>query len=479
MDSSKGTVENLNDLPNFKESFSVPLAEFGVNTIEDILNVFNDEEKTASMISAVKGLGPRTVLTWKNALKDMETPIQECVVEPQAQPSAEEVPEETEANPEMPKAEEAEEAVAAKEEEPSPTTDEPEIRSTKAERSTYCTMVELKEIERSAKELLRMNGSKKKGIAASLEYVSKRLGDVGMDITVNGESGFPTMVASKGEGGVVLWGHLDTDRMKGMKKKEQGVVASDMIRGRGAADMRGAIAVMLCAANRLTSWNVPFSIILTTDGLGEQKGAEMLARNPIVQNSKGILMVRPTGMKPLSGQVGYAALKVRTHGKTAVMDMASFLKALAGLEEEGSGKLSIKTGLIKGGKKKRPFEAPDTCEVVLELETIEPTGSTISAIKGPLEGIEYEVEVLCQNEMIEFDGSSELANVMKDLTNEELAFQLVQSEAVNLISTNNRIVVWGPGIGSNAAGEHEYVTLSDLERTYEIIMKMMDSMSPL
>ena len=69
-----------------------------------------------------------------------------------------------------------------------------------------------------------MNGAKKKGLSASVEYISKRLKEAGLEVTVNKESGFPTIVAAKGEGGVVLWGHLDTERMDGMKKKQQGEI---------------------------------------------------------------------------------------------------------------------------------------------------------------------------------------------------------------------------------------------------------------
>ena len=84
-----------------------------------------------------------------------------------------------------------------------------------------------------------------------------------------------------------------------MKKKEQGEILGDMVHGRGAANMKGAVAAMIWAANRLSTWKVPFSIALTTDGLGEQKGAESLAKHPAIQNSNGILILGPTNMRPI------------------------------------------------------------------------------------------------------------------------------------------------------------------------------------
>jgi acetylornithine deacetylase/succinyl-diaminopimelate desuccinylase-like protein len=324
-----------------------------------------------------------------------------------------------------------------------------------------------------------MNGSKKKGQVASVEYARKKLMEAGLDVKINRESGFPTIVASKGEGGVLLWGHLDTERMKGMKRKEQGQILGDMIRGRGAANMKGAVAAMICAAKRLSTWQVPFTIVLTTDALVEQRGAESLALDPLVVNSKGILILAPTSMTPIIGQIGYAAVKVRTNGEGAVMNMADFLKKLAIHIEESSGRLSVKTGSIKGGKKKRPFESPGSCDVTLELKTVDEIDLTMDEIEGLMEGMEHEIDVLCQSEMMEFDRSSEIAKEMTELSKKEPVLELIHSEASEIVSGNQKITIWGPGNMATAVTDQEYVTLSELERTYEGILNLIDRTSPL
>jgi hypothetical protein len=478
MDNEKKNLAILDDLPNYRDTFTVPLMEFGVKGIEDLRLVLGDEERTISMISAVKGLGPKIVQIWKKSLNEDEK-VEEADIEiPDAEPSPEETRKEgTEPSPSEQPSVTIETPQEKEPEEPTEPVDVPVFRP-KAERSLFCTMVELKDIQRTTTDLLRMNGSKKKGLAASVDYLCNSLTDTGMHVVVDRESEHPTIVASKGEGGLILWGHLDTERMRGMKKKEQGEVRGEMIRGRGAAEMKGAIAVMMCAANRLSSWQVPFSIVLTTDGLGEQQGAETLANSPVVVNSKGILIMAPTGMRPIIGQSGYAAVKVRTEGDQAVMRMAAFLKQLTGQIEESSGRLSVNTGLIRGGKKKRPFEPTQSCEVVMELETLDPTSSAITMLDEISAG-DAEIEILCQSEMVEFDRNSELAKTIGELTKKEPAIELSHSEAAKLVPANKKIVVCGPGSVADSLTNQDYIALSELERTYEAVLALLDIMEPM
>ncbi|MGD0818800.1 MAG: M20/M25/M40 family metallo-hydrolase [Methanomassiliicoccales archaeon] len=471
MGNSKENIAELTNLPNYKDSFTDPLAEFGVTTIDDLCQVLIDDERTASMISAVKGLGPRTVEVWKKALALHEEPTEaepvESAAEPEpAEPEEEPVTEETE----EPSAKETEQVVEETE----------DITTTpKFERNLFCTMADLNEIQRTTVDLLQMNGSKKKGLTASVDYIAKKLTGAGMDVTINKESGFPVIVASKGEGGLVLWGHLDTERLAGMKRKKQGMIQGGMINGRGAANIKGAVAAMVCAANRLVPWQVPFSIVLTTDALGQQKGSELMANDSVITHSKGIIMFAPTGMTPVIGQYGYAAILVRTLGDDAVMKMASFLKMLNGHIEDSSGRLSVKTGLIRGGKKKMPYAPALSCEVVMELETMDDTDSAIGTIKDLLEGIEHDIDILCRSEMAEFDRTSDLIAEVTELTKMGPVFEMAHSEAANIVAANPKIVICGPGNVANSLSDQEYITLSDLEKTFESILSLIDWSAPI
>ncbi len=474
MANPKGNITELSDLSCYKGSFTTSLAEFGVTTVDDLSKVLMDEERTASMISSVKGLGARTVDIWKKAL----LPSEGSAVEKESEPdNSSPLPEECEIEPDQLAQEPAPPTVI--EGETLPGEDEAMPMTSKVERNLYCTMADLDEIQKTAVSLLKMNGSKKKGISASLEYAAKELTGAGMEVIVDKEAECPVIVATKGEGGVVLWGHLDTERLAGMKKKRQGIIQGDMINGRGAANMKGAVATMICIANRLVSWQVPFSIVLTTDALDQQKGAEMMADNSIIRHSKGIIMLAPTGMKPIMGQYGYAAVLVTTYGEEAVMKMASFLKTLTNQIEESSGRFTVKTGLIRGGKRKMPYAPALSCEVVLEFETRVATDDAIEMIEGILDEAEHEVEILCRSEMAEFDRSSDLVASLTDLTKVEPDFAMIHSEADKIISANQKIVICGPGDVTNSLSNQEYVTLSELEKTFESILTLIDDAEPM
>ena len=491
MGESKETISELTDLPNYKDIFTGPLAEFGVTTLDELIDVLGDEERTTSMISAIKGMGPRTVQLWKKALSmpekkagTTETAAEEPSTESdEGEKGAEQAEEETPTAPEEPEREEEqveEETVSSetKEEEELPQ-EKVEATLPRFERNLFCTMADLELIQKTAIDLLQMNGSKRKGLNASVEYAMRELTGAGMEVTVLDEDSSPVVLATKGDGGIVLWGHLDTERLDGMKRKKQGIMQGDMISGRGAANMKGAVAAMICAANRLVSWHVPFSIVLTTDALEQQKGAETVANESVVRHSKGIIMFTPTGMRPVIGQYGYAAIMVTTSGDDSVIKMASFLKTLTSEIGDSNDRISVKTGLIRGGRRKMPYAPALSCEVVLELETKDSTDSAIAMIEAILEGVEHRVDIICKSEMAEFDRTNDLVAAVTELTRTEPVFEMIHSEAVKIVNANPKIVICGPGDIANSLTNKEYVTLSDLEKTFESILSLVDGAEPL
>jgi len=68
MENATEIIIELKDLPNYKDIFTEPLKEFGVFSINDIILVLNDEERTKDLMDAVEGLGPKTIQCWRNVL---------------------------------------------------------------------------------------------------------------------------------------------------------------------------------------------------------------------------------------------------------------------------------------------------------------------------------------------------------------------------------------------------------------------------
>jgi acetylornithine deacetylase/succinyl-diaminopimelate desuccinylase-like protein len=114
----------------------------------------------------------------------------------------------------------------------------------------------------------------------------------------------------------------------------------------------------------------------------------------------------------------------------------------------------------------------------MELETLDTTDSTIRMINELLTGTDYQIEDLCRSEMVEFDRSSDLARAMTELTKKEPIFMMVHSEADKIGQGNHKIVICGPGTVANALSDQEFVTLRELEGTYEAILNLIDGSAP-
>jgi hypothetical protein len=107
------------------------------------------------------------------------------------------------------------------------------------------------------------------------------------------------------------------------------------------------------------------------------------------------------------------------------------------------------------------------------------TDDAIEMIEGILDEAEHEVEILCRSEMAEFDRSSDLVASLTDLTKVEPDFAMIHSEADKIISANQKIVICGPGDVTNSLSNQEYVTLSELEKTFESILTLIDDAEPM
>jgi hypothetical protein len=483
MDVTRGPIKDISDLPSYRVIFREPLIEFGVTNIEELRQVLDDVDRTAALIETVKGLGPVTVELWRSALSDQgeiveepESPqglVEELVEDIEEDGESEESPLEIEQEAEPEVISEAEgpmeEEIGVPEpiEEVAPPIDLPRP-------NLFCTMDDVANIKRTAISLLKMNGAKRKGLQASVEYAVKKLRKAGLNPIVDEQSGAPVVVASHGEGGIILWGHLDNDSLGDIKGREQGVVSGDLIYGRGTVDGKGAVAALLCAAERLAVWPVPFSIVLTTDSLGQQKGAQALAQSPMVQNSIGILMLAPTCQRPVIGLSGYAALRVSIKEEGAIMEMVSFLSKLAECGMGQPGRFSVRTCMIRGGKRKQAFYPARSCEAMIELSTLDPLEDTMGTVDELLSMVDSNVEVLDRREIVRFDDSSSIVETILDLTNKVPAFDILRTEAGMVAPANPRIVMYGPGDPTQIRSEQEYVTVRDLEQTYEAILELVD-----
>ncbi len=254
----------------------------------------------------------------------------------------------------------------------------------------------------------------------------------------------------------------------------EGVVALDFVYGRGTANMKGAVSVLLCAVKRMVAWDVPFTIVLTTDGLGEEKGAQWMAQNPAVKGSSGVLMLAPTSMNPMVGQLGNVRMKVDISGEDAILATSDFLTKLSNCVDSLPGQQWLRIGLIRGGKRKTPFGRAASCQTSIEVLTSNPTHVVLGLIKDALADRDYTTEIFSRTEPLAFNPDSTLVRSVTDIVGKRPMLYGHSTEADRLSSAASNICICGPGDPRTTSLNNEFVFLGDLERTYELILKVVD-----
>jgi succinyl-diaminopimelate desuccinylase len=134
-----------------------------------------------------------------------------------------------------------------------------------------------------------------------------------------------SLVAHKGrtdQPSVILSGHLDTVPLGGQPWTNQPLEASVVdgkLFGRGAADMKGGVAVLVAAALHYAAKidEKPLTLVLSSDEEIGCAGAASLIDKQVLPKARCVLVAEPTGNTPRLGHKGVFWLKSLFHGKTA------------------------------------------------------------------------------------------------------------------------------------------------------------------
>ncbi|MDE2334408.1 MAG: M20/M25/M40 family metallo-hydrolase [Rhodospirillales bacterium] len=129
------------------------------------------------------------------------------------------------------------------------------------------------------------------------------------------------LVAHRGPpGGLALSGHMDTVPDTGWTEDPWSArVEEGLLRGLGAADMKGPLAACIAAAVSLPP-DVPATLLITTDEETTKQGARaIVARSELVKRVRphAILVAEPTGMVPVRGHRANVHFTVTARGEQA------------------------------------------------------------------------------------------------------------------------------------------------------------------
>lgn len=200
----------------------------------------------------------------------------------------------------------------------------------------------------------------------------------------------PNVFARLGVGGptLLLNGHLDTVGVEGMTVDPWGGDSTaDRIVGRGAADMKSGIAVIIAVACAWARSPGPGTLVvaLTCDEEHASEGMQRLVESGI--QADAAVVTEPTSLAVMPAHKGFAWVEVDFHGRAAhgsrpevgvdaVRHAAGFVQELDSLEVSleaeprhallGHGSLHV--GTIRGGTAWSVY--PERCTVTLERRTL-------------------------------------------------------------------------------------------------------------
>ena len=201
----------------------------------------------------------------------------------------------------------------------------------------------------------------------------------------------------------MLNGHMDTVGVVGMKEPFVGKFRDGRVYGRGAFDMKGAIAAMLLATKSIkeSCTRLRGDLILTTvvDEEYASTGTEQVVKE---YKADAALLLEATDLKIGVAHKGFAWIEVETSGKAAhgsradlgvdaIVSMGRLLVELAELDKRirtgkkhpllGTG--SVHASLIQGGRELSTYL--DRCTMQLERRTL--PGETKETVSKEIQSI--------------------------------------------------------------------------------------------
>ena len=79
------TVKKFTELKGFKEENVAELESIGITTIEELGEALANEDKVKEIVKTLSGVGPKTVMAWKEELSGEAKPAKETKEEPKAE----------------------------------------------------------------------------------------------------------------------------------------------------------------------------------------------------------------------------------------------------------------------------------------------------------------------------------------------------------------------------------------------------------
>lgn len=243
-------------------------------------------------------------------------------------------------------------------------------------------------------------------------YMAWRLSELGVEHELRKLGPRRTNIVARmgsGESSLMLAGHMDTVRTMGYPKAYSAEEKNGFVYGRGACDMKGALACYLEVVEVLRGVEPPLDGVLYLVGVADEeykmRGAQEIGESePRVH---GVIAGEPTELAVCPASKGRVTTNIITRGRaahsskpeTGVNAISHMGRVLGALEEYGSdllekvtphpllGRPRINPGTVEGGS--QPNIVPDECRLEVDRRTL--PNESKEDVHGELEDLLTEV----------------------------------------------------------------------------------------
>ena len=358
------------------------------------------------------------------------------------------------------------------------------------------------------KNLIRADSTVQKGELAAANVILKEFHNAGIDCLIDKwNKNRANLVAQAGPAGrkaILFATHLDVVGPGEEKWKFppfSAVEKNGRIFGRGATDMKGAIAAAVAAVCQVVKSRTKLKGRIIFSALaGEETdscGASKFTTGLKVPKNTGVIITEPTDFEVVTTHRGLLWLQISTKGKAAhgstphlginaINSMRLLLNELDRFKIKSHphkllGNCSMSINTIEGGKTINVV--PDTCSISLDIRTlpkqnhqdvIRSLQKIFAKIKRKNSQFKAELSVIRSVKALETDKKCEF---VRDFC---LAVGTDEAKAVGFTTDGPYfaalglpVVIFGPGKGELCHKPNEYIDIADVEKAIECYKKII------
>jgi acetylornithine deacetylase len=320
-------------------------------------------------------------------------------------------------------------------------------------------------------------------------FVAEWCASSGLEVELLGEERASVIARRRGSGGgrsLLLNGHLDTVGVAGMDTPFEPRIENGRLYGRGAYDMKGALAALMLAAAQVPQLRGDLVFTAVADEELASVGTEAVLERV---TADAALVAEPTDLQVAVAHRGFVGFEIETlgvaaHGSRpdlgvdAIAKMGPILVALEQLDRRlqggarhplaGTG--SVHASLIEGGQELSSF--PARCVLVGERRTI--PGETDEQVEHELRGVAGEASFRRIAARDPYEAPVEHPFVelaLRTAGRQEPVGAPFWTDAALIAAAGIPTILCGPA-GEGAHAEEEWVDLASLDRLRKVVLEL-------